>query len=143
MPFISSTCSNAAHLLLPQADKGGEDAFFVSSAGLGGFGVADGVGGWAADGIDPALYSRALMENASSCLESNGAICSALDVVDFAHKRTKHHGSATACVAIMKPEGNLEVANIGDCGIRVFRGQKCTFATKVGGHRLVCVLCAA
>lgn len=52
-------CS-AAHSL-PHPDKrhkGGEDAFFVSNSGCGALGVADGVGGWIEDGIDPGDYSR-------------------------------------------------------------------------------------
>ena len=36
----------------------GEDAHFVSSYGRGAFGVADGVGGWNVDGVDPSRYSR-------------------------------------------------------------------------------------
>ena len=53
--------SLAASAMLPHPDKldtGGEDACFVNSLGQGAFGVADGVGGWAADGIDPAPFSR-------------------------------------------------------------------------------------
>jgi hypothetical protein len=44
-----------------QADKGGEDAYCIVPAGLGSIGVADGVSGWAEEGIDPAEYSRTLM----------------------------------------------------------------------------------
>jgi protein phosphatase PTC7 len=39
-------------LLLLQIATGGEDAWFVSSAGAGSIGVADGVGGWRESGID-------------------------------------------------------------------------------------------
>jgi TolA-binding protein len=51
----------AAGISLPHAAKaatGGEDAFFVSACGRGAVGVADGVGGWAAQGVDPSLYPR-------------------------------------------------------------------------------------
>lgn len=51
----------SAGVSLPHPDKvetGGEDAFFVSQDGLGAVGVADGVGGWALEGIDPAQYPR-------------------------------------------------------------------------------------
>ena len=44
-----------------QAEKGGEDAYCIVPAGLGAIGVADGVSGWAEEGIDPAEYSRTLM----------------------------------------------------------------------------------
>lgn len=53
------TCMSARRL---QADKGGEDAFCICNAGLGAIGVADGVSGWAEEGIDPAEYSRTLMK---------------------------------------------------------------------------------
>lgn len=54
----------AAAVNIPHPAKvsyGGEDAWFVSTCALG---VADGVGGWAADGVNPADYSKLLMENA-------------------------------------------------------------------------------
>lgn len=35
-----------------------QDAYFISRVGLGGVGVADGVSGWADEGIDPAEYPR-------------------------------------------------------------------------------------
>lgn len=38
----------------PQASYGGEDAYFVSKQNGFAFGVADGVGGWANSGINPA-----------------------------------------------------------------------------------------
>lgn len=41
-----------------EAGKGGEDAFFISTALWGAVGVADGVGSWTTDGVDPSLYSR-------------------------------------------------------------------------------------
>ena len=37
-----------------QESYGGEDAFFVSDAGGGAMGVADGVGGWQESGVNPA-----------------------------------------------------------------------------------------
>jgi protein phosphatase PTC7 len=46
--------------MIPHPDKahrGGEDAFFASNHLLV---IADGVGGWSSQGIDPANYSRFL-----------------------------------------------------------------------------------
>ena len=43
-----------------QESYGGEDAFFISKAGGGAFGVADGVGGWQDSGINPAGLSLSL-----------------------------------------------------------------------------------
>lgn len=52
-----------------KAHYGGEDAFFVSAAGDGMAGIADGVGGWAEAGVNPADYSRQLMATARQFLE--------------------------------------------------------------------------
>lgn len=51
---------------IPHPDKahtGGEDAFLVCGRGLGAAAVADGVGGWAELGIDPAEYPRWVWED--------------------------------------------------------------------------------
>ncbi|KAL4452019.1 hypothetical protein ABPG75_007681 [Micractinium tetrahymenae] len=52
-----------------KAHYGGEDAFFVSEAGGGRAGIADGVGGWQEAGINPADYSKNLMATARQYLE--------------------------------------------------------------------------
>ncbi|PSC71030.1 serine threonine phosphatase [Micractinium conductrix] len=52
-----------------KAHYGGEDAYFVSEAGAGVAGIADGVGGWQEAGINPADYSRSLMKVARQYLE--------------------------------------------------------------------------
>ena len=44
-----------------KAEKGGEDACFVLRD-QGAFGVMDGVGGWADEGVDPAAYSNTFAE---------------------------------------------------------------------------------
>lgn len=54
-------CAAPNHPHTLQADKGGEDAYCIVRSGLGSIGVADGVSGWAEEGIDPAEYSRTLM----------------------------------------------------------------------------------
>ncbi len=57
---------------IPHPDKasyGGEDAYFVSDAGGGAAGVADGVGGWQESGINPAEYSATFMDFAKRYLE--------------------------------------------------------------------------
>lgn len=48
---VSAVCLTHA---LVQLKYGGEDAFFTSSVGGGAMGVADGVGGWAYAGVNPA-----------------------------------------------------------------------------------------
>src|SRR3989338_1013018 len=58
--------------LLPHPDKahkGGEDAYVVSSCGRV-LGVADGVGGWAARGGDPSIYSNGLMNGVAKYIKA-------------------------------------------------------------------------
>ena len=51
---------------IQKRDKGGEDAAALTQNVIA---VADGVGGWAESGIDPAKFSRALCKNiAGLCL---------------------------------------------------------------------------
>ena len=41
-------------------------------------------------------------------------------------------GSATVCLAVLKPGGLLEVANVGDSGFRIIRGNEAVYASEVG-----------
>jgi len=70
--------------------------------------VADGVGGWADSGVDPALYSRALCRNINSIYLSSverndtSALSSVLnkpqDLLIEAAGETRERGSSTAVV---------------------------------------------
>jgi hypothetical protein len=149
-----------------KAATGGEDAFFLSSSGLGAIGIADGVGGWAAKGIDPSLYPRALMSACEEVLragwgegrlqqqqqqeaaggpprsraEGQGEAPLALEVLQEAYQRAEEPGSSTALLCTLLPGGRLSVANLGDCELKVLRGGTITFSTQV----LCCaVLCCS
>jgi len=127
----------AAGTMLPHMNKvltGGEDAFFICSEGCGSMGVADGVGGWSSDGVDPSLYSKELMDSALDCLTEMGDRADVSMALEYAHERTKAPGSATACLAVVTPAGILEVVNLGDCGVRVIRGSQCVFSTEAMCH---------
>lgn len=127
----------AAGTMLPHMNKvltGGEDAFFICSEGCGSMGVADGVGGWSSDGVDPSLYSKQLMDSAFECLTELGDRADASLALEYAHEQTKAPGSATACLAVVTPAGILEVVNLGDCGVRVIRGSQCVFSTEAMCH---------
>lgn len=50
-----------------QAEKGGEDAMYISPDGSV-LVVADGVGGWAEDNVDPALYPRSFVQQCGEAL---------------------------------------------------------------------------
>ncbi|GBF90533.1 serine threonine phosphatase [Raphidocelis subcapitata] len=71
-PAASGMRLRTAACCLPHPEKehyGGEDAFFLSAAGGGALGVADGVGGWAESGVNPAQYSRTLMRVTCAYIE--------------------------------------------------------------------------
>ena len=61
-----------------QESYGGEDAYFISEAGGGAFGVADGVGGWQESGINPAGTSPRPIVHLTCPDEAAGhlAVCS-------------------------------------------------------------------
>lgn len=61
---------NAASASIPHPEKaatGGEDASYCIKSSVG---VADGVGGWSGDGVDPSLYPKWLMKSIAAKLES-------------------------------------------------------------------------
>jgi len=105
---------------LPHKDKvykGGEDAHFISEAVLA---VADGVGGWAEYGIDPALYARKLMEGARLAVEQKVGT-DPVKIMQFAYNHAKDvTGSSTACVVVLEG-GTLKAANLGDSGFMIIR----------------------
>lgn len=127
----------AAGVSLPhpaKAKTGGEDAFFISRAGCGGFGVADGVGSWAADGVDAAAYAGGLMAAAADAVERSGGGEGPREVLAYAQKHTAVPGSCTALVAQLRPSSLLEVCLVGDVGLRLIRGGRVTAATEVQEH---------
>jgi protein phosphatase PTC7 len=85
--------------------KGGEDAYTVNDTMVA---VADGVGGWADAGVDPALYSRALCRNIrdiyDKSVEKNdlSALSNVLnkprDLLIEAVAETREQGSSTAVI---------------------------------------------
>ena len=100
----------------------GQDAFFVSRVGNGSnvaFGVADGVGGWADSGIDSAHFSHGLCEQMTEVARS-------IDTQAEGELRPREllqrgydnvvadstipGGGSTACIAVGRSDGYLEVA---------------------------------
>lgn len=70
----------------------------MSSKGYGAIGVADGVGGWAEDGVDPALYPKKLMESCSQIFgrTSNSQAPSTLEVLMDAYGKVCSYWSHLA-----------------------------------------------
>lgn len=99
----------------------GQDAFFASRIGNSSnvaFGVADGVGGWSDSGIDSAHFSHGLCRYMAISAREAGD-----PAEKFAVRELLQHGylgvvadrdilggGSTACVAVARNNGNLEVA---------------------------------
>jgi len=115
-----------------KVDKGGEDAYFVSSDGLA-LGVADGVGGWGLHGIDPAIYARSMMNDSKKAYEELG-LKLPLDMLTYAYEHAKTiQGSSTACVLVMTGS-TLLTNNIGDSGFMIIRDGSIFFRFKEQLH---------
>ncbi|KAK9154030.1 hypothetical protein Sjap_001510 [Stephania japonica] len=121
-----------------KVDRGGEDAFLVSSYNGGVLAIADGVSGWAEQDVDPALFSRELMANASSLVDDEEVNYDPRILLKKAHSATCSVGSATVVVAMLEKNGVLKIANVGDCGLRIMRGGKILFSTSPQEHYFDC-----
>ncbi|KAL3701766.1 hypothetical protein R1sor_019788 [Riccia sorocarpa] len=128
--------------VIPHPDKvakGGEDAYFTSTSYKGGvLGVADGVSGWAAENVDPALFSKEFMAHAAAAVGSDDVKDDPKLLLAKAHAATCSVGAATAIVAILDERGTLHVANLGDCGLRLVRNGKVVYATRPQQHYFDC-----
>ncbi|KAI6246801.1 Protein phosphatase PTC7 fig [Erysiphe necator] len=115
----------------------GQDAFFVSKIGKSQdivMGIADGVGGWADSGVDPADFSHGIchyMKYVASTYEKenwNGSDLHARSLMRYGYNELCHDqfvtaGGSTACVAVARNNGTLEVANLGDSGYVLLRSN--------------------
>lgn len=117
LKFSSGLC------MVPHPDKaykGGEDAACATERLLA---VADGVGGWADQGVDPALYSKSLIQSVSRLFNANEEryLESPKSLVVDGASRVKERGSSTLVVATLAAEGTLRTANVGDSGYMILR----------------------
>lgn len=113
----------------------GEDNYFIRSVSPTNFyaGVADGVGGWAEYGYDSSAISRELCSAMSAFALALGVPPRKLIELGYDKIQkdgTVQVGGTTAIVAHFTPEGELQVANLGDSWCGVFRNDKLAFQTK-------------
>ncbi|ORC89604.1 protein phosphatase 2C [Trypanosoma theileri] len=129
----------------------GEDSFFVSNT-YKVVGVADGVGGWRDEGVDPSLFANSLMENAKLFSETHRTELNPEVILQSAFDKVVNDGrvragSSTACVVTLRRDNNnnninnnnnnlndndsnkkdealLDVANVGDSGVLVVRDRQ-------------------
>lgn len=123
----STAAAAAASSLRP--GKFGDDAYFIARHALADvIGVADGVGGWRAWGIDPGEFSQSLMLSCErivvtgSFSPSEPAAIIARAYHELLENKSHILGSSTACVVVLQGEAlRLSSANIGDSGFLVVR----------------------
>ncbi|KAI5356106.1 hypothetical protein L3X38_009001 [Prunus dulcis] len=111
--------------LLPHPSKaltGGEDAYFVACQNW--LGVADGVGQWSLEGVNPGLYAQELMETCERFVSDCKGIplTEPEEVLIRAAAKTKAPGLSTVLVAYFDGQA-LHVANIGNSGFIIERGD--------------------
>lgn len=117
----------------------GEDSFFITPNVVG---VADGVGGWNENGVDPGKISRSLMRNAALFVRQHsvkGEKVTAQQVLAHGYHQALlddevEAGSTTACIVKLKqaPDGKpmLEYSNLGDSGFVLIRKGEIIFRSK-------------
>ncbi|KAF5306839.1 hypothetical protein FQA39_LY00069 [Lamprigera yunnana] len=132
--MVSAVCGFPKERTIPRLIQGqfGDDAWFTArykTADV--LGVADGVGGWRAYGIDPGEFSLHLMQTCQRLVSigrfspNNPSELLARSYHELLHHKKAILGSSTACVVILNKENSmLYTANIGDSGFMVVRRGK-------------------
>ncbi|KAJ1308968.1 hypothetical protein OPQ81_004651 [Rhizoctonia solani] len=144
----------------------GEDFFYVArsinNSGVS-LGIADGVGGWSEDGVDPSLFSQALMYYASKHASSSWAgepdfdpiegtsvsgktdkALSPVEIMSRAYQDVLNEpsiecGSSTACIVnIDAQSGKLSAANLGDSSFSILRSSSIFYEQKPQTHYFNC-----
>lgn len=94
-------------------------------------GIADGVGGWADSGVDPADFAHGFCDYMAyaAYTTAEGAAIGARELMqkgyeDICGDPTVEAGGSTACVGIVRGDGGLEVANLGDSGFIQLRSNR-------------------
>ncbi|XP_006458135.1 hypothetical protein AGABI2DRAFT_115147 [Agaricus bisporus var. bisporus H97] len=145
----------------------GEDFFFVQEMRNGSgvaFGVADGVGGWVESGVDPSLFSQALMYHAHRYSKSAWAgepevdptldyeereqiegwemtpyECLGLSYDGVLREKVVQAGSSTACIITLNAaNGLLRSANLGDSGFSIIRSSSVFHRQRTQTHFFNC-----
>lgn len=117
----------------------GEDSFFVGRRMVG---VADGVGGWNENGVDPGEISRCLMRNAAQLVrrhEQQRTDVGTREVLRYGFEQAQNDdaveaGSTTACIIKLAETADgsavLEYTNLGDSGFAIIRAGRVVFRSK-------------
>lgn len=122
--------------------RGGEDAFIADDCILA---VADGVGGYADSGVNPAIFTRQIMEftleHVRNSLASDHTGVPAAEAVEAGLKKTKSKGTVGGCpvtALTLLGERRGSVMNLGDCGTIIYRKADILYRTTVQQHYFNC-----
>jgi protein phosphatase PTC7 len=144
----ASTNRNASppYLRSTKADSG-EDAFFATTIGDSennvAFGVADGVGGWQDQGVDPSEFSHGLCGlmagTAHLHAAEGGHGLRPQDLLQVAYDAVIGNprilaGGSTACLAVIDQDGMMETANLGDSAFLILGPGKVVYKSEVQTH---------
>ena len=103
--------------------KGGEDAACMTESMLA---VADGVGGWAESGVDPAIYSKrlcALIEELHAT-GNDRYIYAPKELLVDAVKQNTEIGSCTCVIVTLDAQSPvIQTVNLGDSGYMILRRE--------------------
>ncbi|XP_065830409.1 protein phosphatase PTC7 homolog [Oscarella lobularis] len=117
----------------------GHDAYFVTrTAACTAAGVADGIGSWAKDGINPSEFPSLLMTRCREAIVSG--LVAPNDVLEQAFESMKNDsrpvaGSSTACLAVVSGT-TLHATNLGDSGFVVVRRGSIVSSSAAQMHAL-------
>ena len=104
-----------------KAHKGGEDAFTASAQLMA---VADGVGGWADQGVDPGLFSKQLTKDIQAIYNEHRQNKTLKEILIEAVKMNKFTGSSTAVLASLEEPNIMKTTNLGDSGYIIYQASK-------------------
>ena len=135
-PYLRSTKPNS-----------GEDAFFATTIGDSphhiAFGVADGVGGWQDQGIDPSEFSHGLCGLMAGTahlhtMEERGPVKPKL-LLQTAYDAVVGNpriiaGGSTASLAVMDGSGSMEAANLGDSAFLILSPGRVAYRSAIQTH---------
>ncbi|KAG5493838.1 hypothetical protein JKF63_01670 [Porcisia hertigi] len=124
-----------------KAYRGGDDAYAFHPYCIS---VADGVGGYASQGIEPAIYTRNVMRFALEYVERevNGAKrATALAALNYGYKKAndaRQPGGCPVAMATITDNTHASLLNLGDCGLVIVRQGKLLYRTESQQHSFNC-----
>ena len=93
-----------------------------------------GVGGWGDIGVDPALYSRSLMEGSKLSAETPLSQRDPVEIMSEGYQYSTYvQGSSTCCIIVLDGT-HVSAANLGDSGFMIIRGLDIVYRTKEQQH---------